>query len=110
MAKVKEDKYFGIFTDNKLIGFFMLRGFDDGYNIPSYGVWIAPDYTGLGLAKLTLAFAISFCKLNKIKKIMLKVHPENVVAKRLYESMGFVNTGIDQRNDNLIYQKDLNIN
>ena len=38
---------------------------------------------------------------------MLKVHPENKIAKALYESLGFVKVGIDDRNDNIIYHKTL---
>ena len=34
------DKYFGIFINDTLAGFYMLRGFDEGYEVPSYGVWI----------------------------------------------------------------------
>ena len=101
------DLYFGLFIKDKLCGLFMLRGFDEGYEIPSYGVWISPKYQNLGLAKLTLNFVITFCKINAIKKIMLKVHPENKIAKNIYEKMGFVRVGIDNKNKNIIYHKTL---
>ncbi len=102
-----KDKYFGIFVVDHLVGFYMLRGFDEGYEIPSYGVWISEKYSGLGLSKLTLQHAISFCKTNSIKKIMLKVHPENTIARNIYESFGFINEGVDKKNSNLIYYKNL---
>jgi len=38
---------------------------------------------------------------------MLKVHPENIVAKSIYERFGFKQAGIDQKNSNLIYYKSL---
>jgi len=101
------DKYFGIFISDNLAGFYMLRGFDEGYEVPSYGVWISDKYSRMGLSTLTLQHAITFCRINSIKKIMLKVHPENVVAKNIYESFGFKEEGIDQKNSNLIYQKSL---
>jgi len=107
LNKKKDDKFFGLFTDNSLIGFYMLRGFDEGFDIPSYGVWISKKYSAKGLSKLTLQHALSFCKINEIKKIILKVHPENKIAKMIYENFGFINEGIDPKNNNLIYYKDI---
>jgi len=85
----------------------MLRGFDAGYEIPSYGVWVSSKFSNNGLSRLTLYHAFAFCKLNGIKTLMLKVHPENKVAKEMYESMGFKKTGFDESNDNFIYYKNL---
>lgn len=103
----KADKYFGLFVNNELAGFYMLRGFDTGYEIPSYGVWISSEYSNKGLSTLTLYHAFSFCKLNNIKTLMLKVHPENVVAKRLYEKLGFIKSGVDEKIGHLIYHKNI---
>jgi ribosomal-protein-alanine N-acetyltransferase len=108
LERATNDKYFGVFISNELVGFYMLRGFDDGYVIPSYGTWIAEQFSSLGLSKLTLQHAISYCKVNGIKKIMLKVHPDNSIAKKTYENYGFKQEGTDAKNNNLIYYKDLN--
>jgi RimJ/RimL family protein N-acetyltransferase len=102
-----DDKYFGIFVDSTLVGFYMLRGFDEGFEIPSYGVWIAKEYSGFGLSQLTLQHAISYCKLNGIEKIMLKVHKDNLIAKNIYEKFGFVQEGFDEKINNIIYYKNL---
>ena len=106
LIKAKHDKYYGVFINNNIVGFYMLRGFDKGYEIPSYGVYISEKYSGLGLSKLTLQHAISFCKLNCIKKLMLKVHPQHKIAKNIYESFGFKKTSVD-RNNNYIYLKEM---
>ena len=105
LSEKKSDKYFGLFLNNDLIGFYMLRGFDAGYEIPSYGVWISSKYSNKGLSTLTLFHALSFCKLNNIETLMLKVHPDNLVAKKLYEKFGFVRTGIDEKIGHIIYHK-----
>ena len=107
MDKAKNDVFFGIFVDHQIVGFHMLRGWDAGYDVPAYGVFISSDYSGLGLGKLSIQHAISFCWINDIKKMMLKVHPENLIAKRIYESFGFTRQGIDKKNNNLIYLKEL---
>ena len=49
LSEKKLDKYFGFIHKKELIGFYMLRGFDKGYEIPSYGVWISSKYANKGL-------------------------------------------------------------
>ena len=107
LSNKKDDKYFGIFIEEEIVGFYMLRGFDEGYEIPSYGVWISQEYSNLGLGKLTLYHALSFCKVNKIKKIILSVHPDNIAAKGIYETAGFIFTGEVSEIGHLKYEKTL---
>lgn len=107
MSKANKDMFFGVYVEDKLVGFYMLRGWDAGYDIPSYGVWIAENFASKGISKLTLSHAISICRINSIKRLMLKVHPENLVAKKIYENFGFVYHGIDERIGHLIYFKDV---
>lgn len=107
ISKAVNDQFYGIYIENVIAGFYMLRGFDEGYSIPSYGVWISKKYSDKGLSTFTLQHAISFCKLNSIKKIMLKVHPDNAAAKHIYEKYGFIQTGIDPKIHHLIYHKEL---
>lgn len=102
-----KDKYFGIFFQDEIAGFYMLRGFDEGYDIPSYGVWISPKYSGKGLAGLTIAHAISYCKILGVKGILLKVHPDNNSAKHIYEKAGFKEFGIDEKIGHIKYYKSL---
>jgi RimJ/RimL family protein N-acetyltransferase len=103
LGAAKKDKYWGMWIDDHLVAFFMLRGFDAGYAIPSYGVCVAESYQGRGLLKLSLQFVCSWCRLNNIPKLMLKVHPHNSPAKRTYERFGFEQTGVDSKNNHLIY-------
>ncbi|GAB4293808.1 MAG: hypothetical protein Kow0098_14950 [Ignavibacteriaceae bacterium] len=107
LSEKKYDLYFGLFINETLAGFYMLRGFDEGYSIPSYGVFISEKYTGKGLSTLTLQHAIAHCRLNGIRKIMLKVHPDNHPAKHIYQNFGFEFVGIDTGNKNLIFEKKL---
>jgi RimJ/RimL family protein N-acetyltransferase len=110
LRKAKKDIYFAVRVNRDLAGFYMLRGFDQGYRIPAYGVWIAPKYKNCGLAALTLAHAFAICKLNGIGQLLLKVHPKNVKALKFYERTGFIRTGIDPRNSNFIYHKSFVMN
>ena len=107
LSKAIKDQIYGIYVEDNLAGFYMLRGFDEGYSIPAYGVWISEKYSNKGLSTFTLQHAISFCKLNSIKKLMLKVHPDNLAAKHIYEKYGFKQTGVDPKILHLIYHKEL---
>jgi ribosomal protein S18 acetylase RimI-like enzyme len=107
LSLAKRDQYLGFFVGNVLVGFFMLRGLDEGFAIPSYGVFISEKYQSCGLARLSVQYAFSFCKMNQIEKLMLKVHPSNKYALKIYREFGFVETGIDQSNNNLIFYKEI---
>ncbi len=103
LGQAREDKYWGVWKDQRLVAFFMLRGFDAGYEIPSYGVCVAETEKGNGLLKLSLQFVFTWCKLYSVPKLMLKVHPENLAAKETYEKFGFLQSGIDPKNKHIIY-------
>lgn len=89
LAAARNDQFWGMSADAALAGMFMLRGFDEGYTVPSYGVSVAEKFSGRGLLKVSLAFSIAWCRLNDINRIRLTVHPDNVVAKNVYENIGF---------------------
>jgi RimJ/RimL family protein N-acetyltransferase len=89
LRSANEDRYWGLWFASDLAGFFMLRGFDEGYRRPSFGVYIARKYSGRGLSGLALAYCICWCRMNGIKEMMLKVHPDNYHAHKTYEKAGF---------------------
>ena len=93
LREAVKDSYWGLWFDSELAGFFMLRGFDEGYKKPSFGVFISRKYSNNGLSKMALDFAISWCQLNNLSAIMIKVHRENKYARRSYEKAGFILTG-----------------
>ncbi|MFY0607739.1 MAG: GNAT family N-acetyltransferase [Cyclobacteriaceae bacterium] len=107
LSDLKKDVVYGLFVHEKLAGFHMLRGWDEGFTTPVFGVFISEEFKQKGLAKISMFHAISFCKLNKVDKLMLKVAKDNLPAKTFYESVGFKETGIDPNNQNLIYHKNL---
>lgn len=106
LAEQGTDVFMGMYWRDRLIGFFMLRGWDSGYEIPSYGVLIDEKYSGYGLTRLSLKLAKNICKLRHVPRIMLKVNSDNIIAKRLFEEAGFTQTGVDAQTGNLIYHFD----
>ena len=108
LARQRQDIFMGIYWQEDLVGFFMLRGWDEGYEAPSYGVMIDERYSGYGLTRLSLKMVKSICKLRHSPLIMLKVHPDNTVAKSLFEEARFIQTGVDAASGHLVYHFDLN--
>ncbi|WP_414570045.1 GNAT family N-acetyltransferase [Nostoc sp. CCY 9925] len=95
LKKAVKDKFFGVDLkseysyESELVGFYMLRGLDEGYCHPMYGVFISHQYSGKGIASLTIRHAELFCKVCNYEQLLLKVHSKNLRARKLYESVGF---------------------
>jgi len=107
LASARRDCYWGIFEGTRLVGMFMARGLDEGFAIPSFGVYIAQSFSRRGLSKLALQYTISWCLLNGITDLMLSVHPDNVYARRVYEAAGFEFTNQSSKLGHWIYIKRL---
>jgi len=86
-------------------GFYMLRGLDEGFADPMYGIFIAEEFSGLGLARLSLAHAEAMCRLNGWRNLLLKADPANARAFRLYEASGFRLLRLDSATSNQVLAK-----
>jgi ribosomal-protein-alanine N-acetyltransferase len=84
------DQYFVAVDDcGDIAAYGMLRGWDEGFEVPSFGVCVLPDRRGQGLGSLMLDCAIDRARDAGAVQLMLKVHTENDAAIRLYRSRGF---------------------
>lgn len=86
----RKDLYFLVLNQkHQIAGYFMLRGFDEGYKIPSFGVVVHPNYTKRGLGTEITKLAIKICKRLKVRKLMVHVYKDNIIAKEIYKKLGF---------------------
>ena len=106
LASAKLDLYSGVFWQGEIIGVFMLRGWDEGYDVPSFGVLIDDKYRGGAVMRLTLDAAKLICRLSGTKRLMAKIHPENV-GPRGARRLGLHQTGIEESSGNIIYHLEL---
>ncbi len=106
LSASKRDIYSGIFWQGGLIGVFMLRGWDDGYEVPSFGVLIDEKYRGGAFMRLTLDTAKLICRLSGAKRLMAKIHPDNV-SPRGARRLGLHQTGVEESTGNIIYHLEL---
>ena len=83
------DRYYIALSDNKIIGFCMLRGWDEGYSIPSFGVLVDRKFQNLGLGRKITVHAIEEAKRFGCHRVRLSVYASNKIALNLYTSLGF---------------------
>jgi ribosomal protein S18 acetylase RimI-like enzyme len=83
------DLYSAAVTGGEVLGYGLLRGWDEGFEVPSLGIAIHPFYTGAGLGRALMHYLHSFARLRGAKRIRLKVYPDNLRAVRLYETLGY---------------------
>jgi [ribosomal protein S18]-alanine N-acetyltransferase len=78
------------------VAYGMLRGWDEGYSVPSLGIAVRTDAQGRGCGRLMMEHLHAEALARGADQVRLRVHPENVRARRLYESMGYVYDGEDR--------------
>jgi Acetyltransferases len=84
-----QDRYAALKVNDRLLGYGMLRGWDEGYSVPSLGIYVASELRGSGAARLIMEYLHLSARLSGAKQIRLKVYPDNVAAHKLYISLGY---------------------
>jgi ribosomal-protein-alanine N-acetyltransferase len=84
-----KDLYYILVGGVTILGYGMLRGWDEGYQIPSLGIAIHPDFRDRGFARVLMHNLHAAALWRGAMTIRLKVHRGNTAAKRLYESLGY---------------------
>lgn len=86
---VGNDLYYVILEKQKVLGYGMLRGWDNGYRVPSLGIAIRASARGSGLATMFIQFLHTAARRRGANKVILSVYTNNLVARRLYEKLGY---------------------
>lgn len=91
-----KDLYLILLEDGEVLGYGMLRGWEEGYEIPSLGIVIHPDAQRQGKGRLLMNYLRAAAQQRGVLRIRLRVHPYNHLAVNLYQSLGY----------NLVHEKD----
>lgn len=78
------------------VAYGMVRGLDAGYKVPSLGVAVRRDAYGHGHGRTMMLALESTAYDRGVRMMRLRVHPENVFAKRLYESLDYTLVAIER--------------
>jgi ribosomal protein S18 acetylase RimI-like enzyme len=84
-----KDLYFVLRKGGDVMGYAMLRGWDEGYEVPSLGICLHPHARSQGLARLLMDFLHVAAQRRGAKKIRLRVCRDNKPAITLYRSLGY---------------------
>ena len=83
------DVYVLMVDGPKVLGYGMLRGWDEGFEIPSLGIAISPAHKGRGLGRKLMAYLHETAAARGATRIRLTVDEANLAAVRLYTSLGY---------------------
>ncbi len=93
---------FGIYAEEKMVGYVMVV-YD--YDIPEYDIWhmmIDESMQGRGYGTAALDRVIDYIRTKPFGdsgRVALTCSKKNPVAKRMYESKGFLATGIEDEDE-----------
>ncbi|MEI6788337.1 MAG: GNAT family N-acetyltransferase [bacterium] len=85
----RRDVYYVALFGKRIVGMSMLRGWDEGYDVPSFGVMIDSDCRGNGLGRLLTTWTLQAAQELSCSKVRLSVNTANTTGIHLYESLGF---------------------
>ena len=84
-----QDLYYILHTGTKIIGYGILRGWDEGFDIPSLGIVIHPEERGKGYGDLLMRFLHAAARIRGATHVRLKVYPNNKTAIGMYRKLGY---------------------
>lgn len=89
-GRTGRDLYYALVRGRAIVAFSMLRGFDEGYEVPSFGIFVDHRHHGEGVGRMLTSWTIEQAWSVRCPAIRLTVYSHNAAAKHLYDSLGFV--------------------
>ena len=85
-----QDLYYVLVDNEGILGYGLLRGWDEGYIVPSLGIAVHPAARGLGIGRMLMVFLHITASRKGAQKVRLRVHLFNDKALYLYKSLGYI--------------------
>ncbi|HSZ14039.1 MAG TPA: GNAT family N-acetyltransferase [Solirubrobacteraceae bacterium] len=86
----RRDAYYVAVDSEQLVAMSMLRGFDERYETPSFGIFVDRASHGRGVGRSFTAWTIEEARRMGAPSVRLSVYGENTRALAIYRSLGFV--------------------
>ncbi len=83
------DLYYAAAQGDRVLAYGMLRGWDEGYEVPSLGIATHPDSRGSGLGLALMLFLHTAARGQGASRVRLKVDRSNSRAIGLYRKLGY---------------------
>lgn len=91
------DGYYVAEAAGKIIGYSMLRGWDEGYEVPSWGGAVHPALRDAGIGKQLLIHAVDESRARGARRMRLTVYKSNTRGVHVYSKIGFAFSEKDER-------------
>jgi [ribosomal protein S18]-alanine N-acetyltransferase len=85
-----KDVYLVSMDGDRAVAYGMLRGYDQGYEVPSLGIAVRSDAYRQGHGRAMMERLHDAARTRGSRLVRLRVDPTNEPAKALYRSMGYI--------------------
>jgi ribosomal-protein-alanine N-acetyltransferase len=83
------DEYWVAVEDRQVVAYGLLRGWSEGYEVPSLGIAVHPGARGRGVARSMMEHLHDVARDRGAVRVRLKVYRDNAAAIRLYAALGY---------------------
>lgn len=90
------DVYAVLESEGRFVAYGLLRGWDEGFAVPSLGIGVRRDVQRRGHGRRMMVWLGEEAHRRGADRIRLRVHPDNAAARGLYESLGYAYAGEDR--------------
>ncbi len=89
ISHCEQDLYVVFVQGSQILGYGMLRGWDEGFSVPSLGIAISSKMQGQGLGRALMEFLHAAAQMKGAHQVRLKCYKRNLRAMSLYQSLGY---------------------
>jgi ribosomal-protein-alanine N-acetyltransferase len=86
------DEYHVALHDGVIVAYGMLRGWDEGYVVPSLGIAVDTQWQRRGIGRQMLLFLHEIARARGASSVRLRVYQDNHAALPLYQAAGYTFT------------------
>lgn len=84
-----KDVYCVMVEADRVLAYGMLRGWDEGYEVPSLGIAVHPGARKEGLGRAMMSHLHGLARARGARRVRLRVLDDNAPAIALYEQLGY---------------------
>jgi GNAT superfamily N-acetyltransferase len=78
------------------VAYGMLRGWDEGFDVPSLGIGVRRDFERQGYGRAMMRRLHEVAIANGARQVRLRVHADNIGAASLYRELGYQEVGVER--------------